>query len=192
MAETENTTNLRGIRRRGNFFQVDYTVGGKRFRRSVRAASIEDAAVVRDQLAAAEGRRKEHARTRRRCLDPFRPTGGWFLAYMSKTRKNAVARAIDFDITVEQVEAIYRAQRGRCAVTGIVFCEDDAPHWRTRPFFPSLDRIDNALGYSPENVRWVCAATNIALNDFGEGVFKMLALSYAARHLDHQMTLSDL
>jgi len=183
MADQESIQKLRGVRRRGESFEIDYTVGGKRFRRAVKTDDIAEAIALRKRFTEAENRRREHARTRRKSLGPFRPTTGWIAAYLRKTKQNASARGILFDLTTEHAEAMFNAQRGRCAVTGVKFSDDDSPNWRTRPYFPSLDRIDNAAGYTPENVRWVCAVTNIAINDFGESVFRVIALSYAMKEI---------
>lgn len=44
---------------------------------------------------------------------------------------------------------------------------------------PSIDRIDTTRGYTPDNVRLVCAAVNLALNQFGEGIFFRIVTSTA-------------
>jgi len=37
-----------------------------------------------------------------------------------------------------------------------------------RPFSASIDRINTNLGYTKDNVRFVCTMVNFALNEFGE------------------------
>ena len=49
------------------------------------------------------------------------------------------------------------------------------------PWGPSIDRIDNAYGYEAWNCRVVCVAMNLALHQFGEEVFRVLALTYRMR-----------
>ena len=76
--------------------------------------------------------------------------------------------------------ALYRAQGGRCALSGRRF---DLRHVGSgkarRPFAPSLDRIDSTGGYTRDNVRLVCQAVNFALNAYGEDVFREIATGTA-------------
>lgn len=46
------------------------------------------------------------------------------------------------------------ARRSVCAVTGACFTAENGP------FFPSQDRLDNALGHTKSNVRWVARLFN--------------------------------
>jgi hypothetical protein len=73
---------------------------------------------------------------------------------------------------------------GKCAITGIPFSgAEDAPG-RRRPWVPTLDRIDPSKGYVAGNVRLICCAANIALNDWGDDVFwQMVEAAYKARHV---------
>lgn len=72
------------------------------------------------------------------------------------------------------MEAWVRAA-GHCSVSGIPFSSTPREGCTRRPFFPSLDRIDNALGYVPGNVRFVCIIANIARADFGDALLLELA-----------------
>jgi hypothetical protein len=86
---------------------------------------------------------------------------------------------------IEAIEKLYQQQRGRCAVTGIRFSME---RWEKalvkHPFAPSIDRRDSELGYTDENVRLVCVATNFGMGQWGEGVF--LSLAHAAAELENQ------
>lgn len=74
----------------------------------------------------------------------------------------------------EFVDLFYRSQ-GKCAVSGLFFSGLRVNESRARPYYPSIDRIDSSKGYSKDNVRFVCCAVNIALNDFGDEVLKQIA-----------------
>lgn len=85
-----------------------------------------------------------------------------------RTRRNARTRRIPFGITMQDFRAVVERAAGHCEVTGIEFDFDYQPG-KNRPFAPSLDRIDSALGYVVGNVRLVCGITNTALSDWGMG-----------------------
>ena len=74
------------------------------------------------------------------------------------------------------MRALWDAQQGRCAVSGLAFSDErheDA--FVKTPFAPSLDRIDSTAGYLKGNVRLVCMAANFALNQWGDDVLRRLA-----------------
>ena len=71
---------------------------------------------------------------------------------------------------------LYRAQGGRCALSGL---RQVGSGKVLRPFAPSLDRIDSTGGYTRDNVRLVCQAVNFALNAYGEDVFREIATATA-------------
>ena len=76
--------------------------------------------------------------------------------------------------------ALYRAQGGRCALSGLQFDLRSVGSGKARrPFAPSLDRIDSTGGYTQDNVRLVCQAVNFALNAYGEDVFRDIAIGTA-------------
>ncbi len=86
-------------------------------------------------------------------------------------RKRSYGREIPFALGREDALQVLRKQKHVCAVSGLKFvterAEDALPGSRNG-FAPSLDRIDCAKGYEPDNVRWVLQAVNIALADWGE------------------------
>lgn len=84
-------------------------------------------------------------------------------------------------LTYEDFDRLWARAGGRCELTGIPFSFDKQPHHWKRPFGPSVDRIDNARGYTPENCRLVCTAVNLALNEFGEDVLRKIAAALAHR-----------
>jgi hypothetical protein len=77
--------------------------------------------------------------------------------------------------------AIVERAGGQCEVSGIAFSDHRPPGARVRPWAPSIDRIECAQGYSASNCRLVCAAVNLAINEFGTDVFTKIALAVGAR-----------
>lgn len=103
-------------------------------------------------------------------------------AIFSSAKNNARARGILFEITMDDVESMFARAGGRCEVTGLVFNWNKRPGMRRRPFIPSLDRMDSSAGYTVENCRIVCAAVNMAINEFGDSVFRQMALGYVKKN----------
>ncbi|MEL6197877.1 MAG: hypothetical protein AAFT19_08525 [Pseudomonadota bacterium] len=69
-----------------------------------------------------------------------------------------------------------KAQNYRCALSDVPFSLEvlgsgQAP----RPFAPSIDRISARGGYTIDNIRLVCWATNILLSTWGEPVARRIA-----------------
>lgn len=81
-------------------------------------------------------------------------------------------------ITADMIANVLRRSKGRCEVSGITFSHDTYGTNNVRPFFHSLDRIDSAKGYLPDNIRVVCVAVNIAMSSWGEQVFADIAVGY--------------
>ena len=59
-------------------------------------------------------------------------------------------------IDLEHLCAIWVSQGGKCALTGFDLSFEKSGTW----FSPSIDRMNNKLGYEPGNVQWVCWAVN--------------------------------
>lgn len=95
---------------------------------------------------------------------------------LARSRANAKGRrGIEHDLTWTDIEAMLDASQWRCAVTGAPFSLRVVGPRKQRPYAPSIDRRDNDKGYVASNCRIVCAAANIAMNTWGEGVLLELA-----------------
>ena len=92
-------------------------------------------------------------------------------------KHRAKKRGMAFDLTEEWVKEQMERQDFKCALTGIPFLADEVAY-RVRAYAPSLDRIDNAWGYTTDNVRIVVFAVNLMLSDWGEEVFDRVAKGY--------------
>lgn len=88
-----------------------------------------------------------------------------------KARKRAEVRGIPFALTVDDVMTALERSQLRCEVTDLPFRMEVNVSAYRQPFRPSIDRIDAAGGYTPDNIRIVCVAVNAALSDWGDEVF---------------------
>jgi len=79
--------------------------------------------------------------------------------------------------TQDELKEIYERQGGACAITGQQFVLEFK-----HPCAPSIDQRQPGLGYSPDNVQWVCAWANYAKNMWPQEVIEQL-LVQAGRHL---------
>jgi len=68
---------------------------------------------------------------------------------------------------------------GKCAVTGIAFDTVNGTVYE-RMRSPSIDRIDNALGYTPDNCRFVLWAINAAKGTGTDADMLMIAKAIVA------------
>lgn len=67
-----------------------------------------------------------------------------------------VKRRKPVDVTLDELEALYNEQGGRCAVTGVTMThQTDSPQTNI-----SIDQIVPGQGYAKGNIRLVCAAVN--------------------------------
>ncbi len=85
----------------------------------------------------------------------------WLAAYNSR-RKHAEKHGLTFTITPAWCKETYT---GKCSLTGISF--DTLPYGKTdrsgpKPRSVSIDKKDQAMGYTPENCRFVLNAVNVA------------------------------
>lgn len=79
--------------------------------------------------------------------------------------------------------AMMSAQRFRCALSGVPFSLEVLGRGAApRPFAPSIDRRDVAFGYTADNIRIICWATNLLLGTWGDGVALRIATGIAENH----------
>lgn len=97
--------------------------------------------------------------------------------------RSAKTRGIAFLLSIDDVEKLMRRAGGKCEVSGLRFTLQKHDNLRIRPWMPSIDRIDATAPYSVNNCRVVCAAVNVALNQFGDELFFRIA-SAVSRNLN--------
>jgi len=79
-------------------------------------------------------------------------------------KRRAKLKGLEFTITLDWIVGEIAKQDGRCAMTGIPFDYTKDERYTKHPYSLSLDRIDNAQGYTPNNTRVVCAMYNYCKN----------------------------
>ena len=93
-----------------------------------------------------------------------------------RSRGRAKRARMEHTVDVPQLRQLWDEQGARCAVSGVAFSDERVPAaFVSRPFAPSLDRIDCSRGYVPDNVRLVCTVANFALGQWGDSIVRRLA-----------------
>lgn len=105
-----------------------------------------------------------------------------FMFAVRNARKRSEKNGEEFGLDQEDCLALWTRCQGRCEVTGIPFeYEKSGVKHERRPYAPSLDRIESSKGYIVDNVRVVCVAVNLAMNQWGEKVLLNIAISILRR-----------
>lgn len=120
---------------------------------------------------------------------PIQLTGRELLFLRRRSKERAIERGIDYFLNAEDIEKMFLATNGRCAVSGILFNRFRPINCTKRPWYPSLDRIDSSKPYTVDNCRFVCVAVNMAMGEWGEWVLKAIANGIV---LGEQVNLSGL
>jgi hypothetical protein len=117
---------------------------------------------------------------------PWRYSDAWAKKVFYDARSRATMKSRDFSLALDDLKLLAEKSRGACALTRLPFIVARDPRYdRANPFTPSLDRVDSSLGYTPENIRLICLCVNIALSNWGEGVFSLMAKGYVKALMDH-------
>lgn len=170
---------------------VDFgLIGGVRHKRTTRHTDRDKAAAVASEIGIELTRHSNAERIKKLTIAEASPP--WAASLQQEAAsivfdrlwKNARSRAKQsgkvWALSRDDFNALVAASDGVCAVTGLPFAlTSESRH----PFKPSIDRIDNSMGYSIGNARLVLLAVNMAMNVWGAELFKTVALSYAATHL---------
>lgn len=102
----------------------------------------------------------------------------WLHVTLRRAKNRAKGCSYEFRLTADAVAEHMLRTKGRCEVTGLRFTTAGSEGSRKRPFFHSIDRIKPELGYTPNNIRIVCFAVNLAMLNWGEEVFAELARGF--------------
>ena len=99
-------------------------------------------------------------------------------------RQRALKSGIPFTITREWLDP--KVAAGRCEYTNLHLDLEPIKGLTKNPFAPSLDRIDNSLGYTPENTRLVAAVLNYAKNEWNDTVLAMFCIAFLRKWSNEQ------
>lgn len=91
---------------------------------------------------------------------------------LTSLKKNAESRSHKVEITMDDLQQIWDAQEGRCALSGRPLVMRRGAHDTNST--ASVDRINSNLGYHPANVQFVHKHVNIAKNNLDETDFFQL------------------
>ncbi len=124
-------------------------------------------------------------------LTPFR----YFLNNMrasSSTREKSKRKTIE--LTPKELKEIWDKQNGVCPFTGWSLLLPPRAHgWQKAPVLrnrASVDRIDNAKGYSKDNIRFVALIVNFARNQFSDEDVRELCKSVVS-YQETQISAQD-
>lgn len=95
----------------------------------------------------------------------------------AKTR--AKKKGIPYNIDDVFLQQMSETQGDKCLLTGIPFELSSDKGFAFRPYAPSVDRKDNARGYTPDNVQLVCVIVNKAKNEYPQSMFDEMCTARA-------------
>jgi hypothetical protein len=110
-------------------------------------------------------------------LHEYRNTeAGFWVGMWNNIVGGAKDRGLELSITKDDLQEIWVKQKGLCAITGIpmekVRAMKTSRNRYKNLYKASLDRVDSELGYTKENVRFVCAHVNVMKMDLTDEQLK--------------------
>lgn len=103
--------------------------------------------------------------------------------YLYTTKRNAMLRKLDFNVSMEYVWKLFIQQKCKCALSGIplIFAKTKKEHIHGGTT-ASLDRINSKLGYIEGNAQWVYKWINVMKSDFTNEEF----IDYCTKVVNYQ------
>jgi hypothetical protein len=105
--------------------------------------------------------------------------------FLQNARKSAFKRQQAFELNVSDIAKCWEQQQGICAYSGRPMTLESG-----RLETVSIERIDSAIGYTPENTILVCQAINRMKSDFGFDDFYNLCRDVASFLGDDELKLA--
>lgn len=178
-----------------NLYQRDgvwYYLGyhdGKRIRRSTKCSTLDEAMSWVDQHI--PRKRKAMVTLDLSDAQPFVFTTKFISDMYYRMKSRFPGQPV---MTRQDLVDLIQSCGEACQVTGIKFTDYTVSGDRMRkPFIPSIDRIDSKKPYTVANCRIVCLAANLAMNEWGQAVFDLLAsarIKLVGSHRPHGTALS--
>lgn len=175
---SDNLQRPKGFYKRGNVWWFGRTEKGALLRLSTGHEALEDA------ISWVNSRPEISILAKHRPASPLNPyhnkpfefTDEW-VRDASRNTKYRQRNGLANGLTEIQVRQLIARSNGKCEVTGLPFADGMPSHAKRRPFAPSIDRINSTLPYSIDNCRLVCFSVNVALNQWGDGIFDLICLA---------------
>jgi hypothetical protein len=102
----------------------------------------------------------------------FKGVGKLHRGVVTRIARGAEIRGIAFDVTVEELWALWEQQEEKCVLSGLTInLPQSLSSSKVAASTASLDRIDSSLPYQTGNVRWVHKKLNIMRNRLSDTEF---------------------
>lgn len=94
-------------------------------------------------------------------------------------KKNAKSRNIDFDLTEEEFTklCLFLKENRQCAYTDEIFVFKATTNGTPKPNYPTLERVDNSIGYVLGNVVWVTYHSNFLKSKWEDSLCSHITFS---------------
>jgi hypothetical protein len=103
----------------------------------------------------------------------------WAEEILKSCKGSAKRRGHECLLTLEDVRELFTGMT--CSVTGVPLQLEWTGGGSKNPWYPSVDRLDCAKGYTRDNVRAVCWAFNQARGDWPDEVVEQWVKAWAPR-----------
>lgn len=96
-------------------------------------------------------------------------------------KKNACSRGIDFSLTEDEFIklCLFLKENRQCAYTNETFVFKSTTNGTPKPNYPTLERVDNSVGYVLGNVIWVTYHSNFIKSKWEDNLYSQLVFSRA-------------
>jgi hypothetical protein len=143
----------------------------------------------RDWVAAHPGHNKRQAAKQR--------TARWAALLLWNARRSTYIRAnkgrndatLEITLTEEDILAIYERQGGLCYWFGVKMIPSQE---KRDPRRPSLDRLNNDKGYTPDNVVLSCMAANVGRSESTHEAFAAFCASITRASTNREVVETEL